>query len=282
MATVYTGSVRNVQDCLRSSVPIIKWISQKLYWWPKTRSISWSHYKPMENVKILPTSYKMTQTTQFFQDHGYPPPIYDDLGAIDDRGSQGGHLTPIGHNRMEIGANGAKRLGSSSCLAGCAYWPSWAMIWPWPGLRSNFEIDLWMSKGVCFKLVQWGEHDGVIFIFVSLMSKKVINEKPFPWKTIIFHLMTSETQLLTLGQIWLKKVAKAWRELPNALFKFFLATYHTWGDNSDWLEKNCYFLKIWHLVTPGDLIIDPTWKWHVKKFEISSQSILCCLLLFAK
>ena len=130
-----------------------------------------------------------------------------------------------------------------------AYWPTWVMTWPIPDLRLDFEIDLVRSKSTCVELSRRGEHDGVIFVFISFISKK------WPMKNHIrendnfsFDIwLPLDPNLLTLGQIWLEKVTGALREL----FWIFPA-YHTFGDNGDYLQKNTIFSNFdlwWPLVT---------------------------------
>ena len=140
-------------------------------------------------------------------------PICADLGATDDRGSRGGHLrsndvtirfSPISRDRMEIETRKwcqttwlVEPLQRMCILTYLGH----DLTLTWPDWRSNFQIDLSRSKSTCFEPAWRGEHDGVIFIFVSPISKNFINERPSPWKTI-FYLMTSGAKILTLGQIW--------------------------------------------------------------------------------
>ena len=120
------------------------------------------------------------------------------------------------------------------------------MIWPRPDLRSNFEIDLSMSKSTCFGSARRGEHDGIIYIFISLISKSCWR-KTISVKTTTFHLMTSGAKTIDLRSNIIKSIARAWGELPNASFECFLAIIVTFGDNSDCLQKIVIFSKfdIW-------------------------------------
>ena len=72
----------------------------------------------------------------------------------------------------------------------------------WPDLRSNFQIDLLRSKSTCSEPARRGEHDGIIFIFVSPISKKVLMKNRIREKTIFFIWWPLEPKLLKLGQIW--------------------------------------------------------------------------------
>ena len=56
------------------------------------------------------------------------------------------------------------------------------------------------------------------------------------------------------------------RSPPQCLFRI-LPSYHTFGNNSDCLRKNRYFLEIWPLVTFGDLNIDLTRKLPYKRLR---------------
>ena len=145
-------------------------------------------------MKKLPVSHKPIETTQFFvivATHticAATHTICADPGATDDRGLREVtwgqmrlneatiHFSSIGRDRMEIETrrwcNTARRdatedvpidlLGSRSVCT---------LTWPWPDLRLNFQIDLSTSKSTFFEPAQRGEHDGVISIFVSPISK---------------------------------------------------------------------------------------------------------------
>ena len=103
------------------------------------------------------------------------------------------------------------------------------MIWhcdltlAWPDLRSNFELDLSRSKSKWFELARRGKNDGIIFILVSLISKKLLMMNNLREKRQLFIWRPVEPTLLTLGQIVSQTIVMAWRELPNALYEFFLA-----------------------------------------------------------
>ena len=121
------------------------------------------------------------------------------------------------------------------------------MTWSWSDLdlRSTFEDKKYIwgqvlrSKSTYSEPAQRGWHDGVIFIFVSLISKKVINEKTFPWKMIIFRLMTSGAKPLTLGQIWSETL---WGHEGSSLTLFWIILGN-FGDNSACLRKIIIFSK---------------------------------------
>ena len=51
-------------------------------------------------------------------------------------------------------------------------WSDLDLILTWPDPISDFEIDLWRSKSLCYKPVQRGEHDGFIFIFLFPYQKR--------------------------------------------------------------------------------------------------------------
>ena len=127
-------------------------------------------------------------------------------------------------------------------------------------IKSDFEIDHSRSKGTCsdvgsMRQTQWCHCHFHIF---HIRKKKVIKKNHLCEKWQVFLWWPLEPKLLTLGQIWLKNVTGAWRELSNA-FLWILPSYHTFGDKSNC--KNHYLHKIWPSVTCGDLNIDMTWKW---------------------
>ena len=125
----------------------------------------------------------------------------------------------------------------------------------WPDLTWGQTLKLtFQVKNTCFEPARRGKHDGIIFIFY-LSYQKVINKKTISLKTISFIWWSLEPKLFNSGQIWWQKVARTWIKLTIVFF-LILPGYHTFGDNSACLRKNNYFLKIWPLVTSGDLNID--------------------------
>ena len=201
-------------------------------------------------------------------------PICADLGATDDRGSQGGHLwsndvtirfSSISRDRTEIETRKlcqttwlVEPLQSMCILTYLGH----DLTLTWPELRPNFQIDLMFRTGLT-RRTRWCR-----FYFRIHHITKVINEKPSRWKTTIFIWWPLEPKLLTIGQIWSESVAGAWGELPNVYFRI-LPSYHTFGDNSDCLRKSLFprnftfgdlwwpqywpdlkmtFLKVWNLV----------------------------------
>ena len=140
---------------------------------------------------MLPVSHKLTKTTQFFQDHDHSPHLWwSGCNWSDDRGPWEGQLrshegiirvSPITRDRMEMETR-------KWCQTAWLVKPLWKiciltylghdLTLTCPDLRSDFEIDLSRSKRICPESARRGEHDGVIFIFISLLSKS------FQWKTI--------------------------------------------------------------------------------------------------
>ena len=113
-------------------------------------------------------------------------PICDDPGATDDWGSRKGHrrshavtihFSPITRDIRDIDAkmvpNDLARQDASKDMQFdlLGSWPDLGVTWP--GLRSNFEIDLSRAKGTCLEPALRGEHDVVIIIFTSPMSIKL-------------------------------------------------------------------------------------------------------------
>ena len=169
------------------------YVSECLSWRHKVRSISWPpHYKPMG---------KYDNASRFC----------DDPGATDEWRSQGGQLrsnkvkirfSPITREKLEIETGKwcqttrlVKTLRKICILTYFGH--NLTLTWPWPDLRSNFEIDPSRSKSTCFEPARQGEHDGAIIIFYISHIKKVINEEPSPRKTT-FHLMTSGAKTVDL------------------------------------------------------------------------------------
>ena len=144
------------------------------------------------------------------------------------------------------------------------------MIWPWPNLWSNIQIDLPRSKSICFEPAWRGKYDGVVFI------SYLPYQKNYEWKTIsvkntFFIWWPPEPKLLTLGQIWSANVTGTWRELSNAFS--ILPSHHTFGDNSDCLRKIAVFSKFdhwWPLLTS---IL--TWPENDLSKSLRSRRALC-------
>ena len=125
-------------------------------------------------------------------------------------------------------------------------------------LRSNFEIDLSKSKSrYMLRTGSTRQTRWCHFYSRSFHIKKVSNKKRFLWKTLIFHLLISGAKTIVFGQIWSKNVTGGIKEAPERFFRILSSNF---GENSACLKKNG-FLKNWHLVTSGDLIIGQTWKW---------------------
>ena len=129
----------------------------------------------------------------------------------------------------------------------------------WSDLRSGFEIDLSRSKSTCFKPARWGVHDGVIYIFISLIKKlsmkSHLREKRqfFIWRPLV-------PKSLILGRIWSQNVIVLRKESSPILFLNF-SQLSTSGNNSDYVAKKSLFSQNLTLVTSGDLNIDLTWRW---------------------
>ena len=92
IGTVHVGSIRNLQDCVRSSVPI-KWMSTNFNSGePRSgHSRDLSIISLWGNMKMLPVSHKLTKPPNSFRIM-ITHPIYHDPGATDDRGSRKSHL----------------------------------------------------------------------------------------------------------------------------------------------------------------------------------------------
>ena len=60
---------------------------------------------------------------------------------------------------------------------------------------SDFEIDLSRSKSTCVLPARRGEHDGVIFVFISFIPKTLFMKNHLRGK---IHLMTSAAKIVDL------------------------------------------------------------------------------------
>ena len=94
--------------------------------------------------------------------------------------------------------------------------------------------------------------------FSYLSYQKSYQLKLSHLKTIIFHWMTSGVKTVDMRSNLIKKPCL---DIKRALhFFLILPSYHTLGENTDCSRQNHYYLKIWNLVTSGDLNINMTWK----------------------
>ena len=124
----------------------------------------------------------------------------------------------------------------------------------WTDLRSDFETDLSRSNSTWSKPTRRGEHDGVILIFIFLISKK-----SYQWKTI-----SGKNDNFSFDDLWsqncwpyVKSDRKRCCGMKSAFFEFFLVLILL-EIISIACEKTNYFLKIWPSLTFGDLNIDLT------------------------
>ena len=185
-------------------------------------------------------------------------PICADLVATDDRGSRGGHLRsnditvrflPISRDRKEIETckwcQATWLVEPLQAMCMLTYlgidlsltWPE-VKFWNWP-----FKI-----KNAYFEPAWWGEHGDVFFIFVSLMSKKLLMKNHFREKNINFSLTDLWAETFGLTSNLIERRYRGMRRATKCFCRI-LPSYHTFGDN--WLfSKKWYFLDIWPLVTP--------------------------------
>ena len=132
-------------------------------------------------------------------------------------------------------------------------WPELDLTWPevkfwnWP-----FKVKRYVFRTVSTSWTRWyHSHFRISYI------KKVINEKPSPWKTITFSLMTSGAKTIDLRSNLSEKRYRGNKRATQCFFRI-PPSYHTFRDICECLRKNRDFLKIWPLVTSGDLNIDLT------------------------
>ena len=81
--------------------------------------------------------------------------------------------------------------------------------WPDLDLRSNFDLDLSRSSGICFESSWREKHDGVKIISVSLLVQKLFTKNDFRQKRKFLVWGPLEPKLLNLGRIWRKNVTGA-------------------------------------------------------------------------
>ena len=92
-----------------------------------------------------------------------------------------------------------------------------SLTWPWPDLRSNFEIDLSTSRIKCSEPARQVKHDGVIFIFVSPISKC------YQWKTVsVENDNFSWAKTVDLRSNMIKKRYWGMKRAIQCFFEFFL------------------------------------------------------------
>ena len=141
----------------------------------------------------------------------------------------------------------------------------------WPDLRSEFEIDLSMSKKTMFRTGWSRQTQRCHFYFCISHIKKFINEKPFRKKTIILiwwpmviKLWSSKT--IEIRSNLIEKRYGGMQEAPQRFFESFLAILEiitlacekslfsqswTFGDlwwPHYWADLKMSFVKIWDLV----------------------------------
>ena len=133
-------------------------------------------------------------------------PICDDPGATDDWWSPEGYLrsvevaltfSPTTRGRIEIETRKwcqttwlVKPLRKICILTYSSHGLS--LTWPWPDLAWGQILKLTFQGKKANVSNRLDESNTMLsFLFSCLSYKKAINEKPYPWKTINFHLMTS-------------------------------------------------------------------------------------------
>ena len=159
---------------------------------------------------MLPVPHKPTETNQFFQDHDHSPHLWwsgcNWLSGFTGRSSEvtwGRHPFFANKSRQD-GDKDVQMVPNDLAHQAASEDMHTDLLGPWP--------DLDLTRGQILKLTFQGQkfmfRNGSTrrirchFHFHISHIQKVINEKPSPWKTIIFYSMTSGAKLLTLGQIW--------------------------------------------------------------------------------
>ena len=88
------------------------------------------------------------------------------------------------------------------------------LIWP----EARFWIYVSRSKSSTYMFRTGSTRRTRWCHFHVSRIKKVIDEKSFPWKAIIFHLMTSGIKTVEHRSNLIENVTRAWRELSNVFF----------------------------------------------------------------
>ena len=229
-------------------------------------------------MKMLSVSHKPTETIQFFQLWPLTPSVMIRVQQTIEgheevtwgQMSSNGVLirfSPISGDRMEIETciwcqttwlvKPLRKMGILTYLGH-------GLALSWPDLRSNFETDLSRSK---VYVSNWLDETNatVSYYFRVSLIKKVLNEKPSPWKRKFFIWWPLEPNLLTLGSVWSKNAIGAWRELLNANFEFFLAIILL-EIIALVLEKSIFSQNL-TFADSGDLIVGLIWKWPFKSLR---------------
>ena len=269
MATVRVGSVWNLQDSFRASVPT-KCISRNF----DSGDLRSGQCRDLPiislwgNMKMLPVSRKRTETTQFFQDHSQSTHLWwsgcNWWSGVTGRSYEvtWGHKPFFANNfwlKRDTEAGFVSlcfsRRDASDDMQHDLFWWPWPWPWPWPEVKFwpwPFKVKRYIFWTLSTSWTRWCH----FYLRISII-KKVINEKRSRCKTIIFSLMTSGAKTIDLRsnlsekRYWgLKRATRCFFRIPPS--------YHTFRDNRECLRKNRDFLKIWPLVTSGDLNIDLT------------------------
>ena len=127
-------------------------------------------------------------------------------------------------------------------------------FWNW-----SFKVKKYMFRTGSTRQKRWCH-----FLYFCISYQKVINEKPYQWKMIICKLMTSGAKTIDLRSNLIEKRYGGMKDALQRFFESFLAILEIIALVC---EKSRYFLKIWPLVTSGDLSIGQTWKWSRKSLR---------------
>ena len=106
-------------------------------------------------------------------------------------------------------------------------WTDWPVLdLTWPEVKFwnwSFKAKKYMFRTGSTRQTRWCH-----FYFRVSHIKEVINEKPSPWKTIIFHLVTSRAKTVDLGSNLINKYSWGMKRAIRCIFEFFLAVIHTY------------------------------------------------------
>ena len=164
------------------------------------------------NLKMLPVSHKPNKTNQFFQDHGHSPHLWwfrcNWWLMVTGRSPEvnWGHTLFFANNSRQDGDRYAQMVPNDMACQVASKDMHIDVLRSWPVLdltltwRPEAKIWNWPFKVIkqMFRTGSTGQTRCCHFSFHVPHITKVINEKPYPWKTKTFHLMTSGAKTVDL------------------------------------------------------------------------------------
>ena len=163
--------------------------------------------------------YKLTKTTQFFQYHGHSP--HPCRSGCNWRSGVTGRSPKVRWRHNPFFANKSRQDGDSDaqmvpndlpCRAASKDVHIDLLGLTWPEVK--FSNWLFKLKKVHVSNQLDEANTMVSFLLGYLPYQKFINEKPSPWKTTAFHLMTSGAKTFDLRSILNGKCYRCMRRTP--------------------------------------------------------------------